>query len=170
MDRHIAAFIAVHFERDIDHQLEALSDPDEKRASIGLLSLLARLQAEVDPKEAVFGLSSWVGSLLGPAIRTYHSRTTRRELEREITRLVRQGSLLELYDLIENPERRAEDVRGYAEAESQYTAAATEIAEIQEDDETRAEKAEETGQQSAAMTSIVMTFIFVGLYFLIVIY
>jgi hypothetical protein len=170
MDRHIAAFISAHFDRDIDPQLEALSGSDDKRAAIGLLSLLARLQAEVEQKEAIFGLSSWVGSLLGPAIRSYHSRTTRRELEREIPRLVRQGSLLELYDLIENPERRAEDVRGYAEAEEHYVASAEEISEILEDDETRTAKAEETGQQSAAMTSIIITFIFVGLYFLIVIY
>ena len=170
MDRHIAAFIGAHFDRDIDPQLEALSGSDDKRAAIGLLSLLARLQAEVEQKEAVFGLSSWVGSLLGPAIRSYHSRTTRRELEREIPRLVRQGSLLELYDLIENPERRAEDVRGYAEAEEHYVAAAEEIHEIQGDDESRTAKAEETGQQSAAMTSVIITFIFVGLYFLVVIY
>jgi hypothetical protein len=170
MDRHIAAFIGAHFDRDIDPQLEALSKRDEKRAAIALLSLLARLQAEVDQKEAIFGLSSWVGSLLGPAIRSYHSRTTRCELERVIPRLVRQGSLLELYDLIENPERRSEDVRGYADAEEQYTAAAIEIRDIQEEDEERTEKAEKTAQHSAAMISIVMTFIFLGIYFLIVIY
>jgi hypothetical protein len=41
VDRHVAAFVAAHFKRDIDPLLRELSDPDEKRSSIGLLSLLA---------------------------------------------------------------------------------------------------------------------------------
>ena len=38
--------------------LRALSDPVDKSSSIGLLSLLALLQSEVDPDESVLGLSS----------------------------------------------------------------------------------------------------------------
>ena len=111
-----------------------------------------------------------MGSLLGPAIRTYHSRTTRRELEREIPRLVRQGSLPELFDLIEGPERREADRLGFGEAEAHYSAAQAEIDEIESGDSTRAEEGEAMGRQSAAMTSVIMSFVFVGLYFLVVIY
>jgi hypothetical protein len=118
----------------------------------------------------VFGLASWVGSLLGPAIRTYHSRTTRRELEHEIPRLVRQGSLPELFDLIENPERRQQDVQGYADAEDHFEAAETEVAEIEGEDESWAEHAQAVGRQSAAMSSVIMFFLFAGIYFMLTSY
>ena len=125
------------------------------------------MQSKIDPENRVFGLSSWVGGLLGPAIRTYHSRTTRRQLEREIPRLVRQGSLSELFNLIENREKREQDVQGYAHAEQQYAAARTEIEEIESEDDSRAEKGMEKGQQTAAMISVIMTIIFICMYFLI---
>ena len=69
MDAHIAAFIAARFEEDIHPHLKALASPTQETATVGLLSLLAFLQWKLRVN-ALFGLSSWVGGLLGPAINT----------------------------------------------------------------------------------------------------
>lgn len=164
-DRHIVAFIAARFNEEIDPHLRALASPKEGTSVIGMLSLLAFLQWKLraDP---VYGLASWVGGVLGPAINGYHSRTTRAEIEREIPRLVRKGSLPELFDLIDNAEKRQEDQHGYADALDEYIACAMEVEEIEGTGSELTEKAEKTGQKTAAMISIMTTMIVVSIVFI----
>ena len=158
MDRHIAAFIVTRFKHNVIPHVQALNDPDEENSVIGMLSLLAILQWRLE-SEPLYGLASWVGGLLGPGIKRYFSLTTRRELEKEIPRLVRQGSLPELFDLIDNRERRRLDAEGYAEAVAKFAIAEHEVQQIETSDAERELSAMATGQQSAAMTSIVITLI-----------
>ena len=165
MDTHIAAFIAARFEEDIHPHLKALASPTQETATVGLLSLLAFLQWKLRVN-ALFGLSSWVAGLLGPAINTYYSRTTRRAIEREIPRLVRKGSLPELFDLIDNAENRRTDSDGYEAAATEYAAAEYEIRDIEGTGSERQTKAERTGKQSAAVFSIVLMFIVVSVLFI----
>lgn len=160
VDRHVAAFIAVRFDEDTENHLRALADPNDAKKMAGMLSLLALVQWRLGP-EALYGLSSWIGGLLGPVINSYHSRTVRRDIEREVPRLVRQGGLPELYELIENAEQRQQDERGYQAAVEEFTLAENEIQEIEGSDTARTESAERMGQQTAAMTSVVVTLIFV---------
>lgn len=165
MDRHIAAFIAARFDHDTEKHLKALSDDSESKNIEGMLSLLALVQWRLGPT-AVFALSSWIGGLLGPAIASYHSRTARRDIEHEIPRLVRQGSLPELFDLIDNADQRLKDERGYEMAIDEFIQAETEIRDIEDSDSARAESAERIGQQAAAMISVLVTLIFVSVLFL----
>lgn len=155
MDRHIAAFIAARFNQDIAPHLQALSSPEEEKSLIGMLSLLAFLQWHLK-EESLLGLSSWLGGLLGPAINTYFSRSTRREIENDIPKLVRKGSLPELFDLIDNIEKRKKDSDEFAEAQAEFAAAEKEIQEIEGDKEKAAEKHLRTGQKTAAMCSILI--------------
>ena len=166
MDRHIAAFIAARFDENIDPHLKALADEKEETALIGMLSLLAFLQwrLRTDP---LYGLSSWIGGLLGPAINTYHSRTTRRELEKEIPKLVRQGSLPDLFDLIDNPERRRQDINAFNVACQQFSEAEAEIEKIESGETANQESMMAVGQQAAAMTSIIITMITISVMFLV---
>lgn len=165
MDRHIAAFVAAHFEHDVENHLRSLGSSDEAKSIMGMLSLLSAVQWRLGP-DALFGLSSWVGGLLGPAINSYHSRTVRADIEREIPRLVRQGSLPGLFDLIDNAEQRHRDRVGYEAAIKEFVLAEGEIQEIEGSDSARSESAERIGQQSAAMTSVVITLIFITIVFL----
>jgi len=158
MDRHIAGFIAAHFDEEIHPHLKALSSPKPETSVIGMLSLLAFLQWKIKMK-SVLGLASWVGGLLGPAINTYHNRLTRRSIESEIPQLVRQGSLPGLFDLIDNAEKRRIDVDEFAEAKAQWMAAEAEVRDIEGSGEERLTKAERSGQQAAAMFSIVLSLI-----------
>ncbi len=164
-DRHVSAFIAARFNEDIQPHLKALSAQKESTSAIGMLSLLAYLQwkLKADP---VYGLASWVGGLLGPAINGYHSRTTRREIEKVIPKLVRKGSLPDMFDLIDNAEKRQEDQDRYAEAVEEYATCAYEIEEIEGTGSELAEKAERTGQKTAATVSIITTMIALTIMFI----
>jgi hypothetical protein len=166
MDRHIAAFVAARFNQDIDPHLRALAAPKVETSLIGMLSLLAYLQWKLR-SPGLFGLSSWLGGLLGPAINTYHSRTTRRDIEREIPRLVRQGSLPELFDLIDNAEKRKKDNEGYAAARAEYVAAEAEARGIETKSPERMALTERKAQQTAATTSIIMSMFIIMMTFLV---
>ncbi len=156
VDRHIAAFIAARFDQDIHPHLKALGSSGRDTSIIGLLSLYAFLQWKLREQQ-LLGLSSWVGGLLGPAINSYHNRITRGDIEKEIPRLVRKGSLPELFDLVDNAERRKEDRDGYAEAQAEWLAAEEEVQDIEGAGDERITKAERAGQQAAAVIAIVIT-------------
>lgn len=156
MDRHIAGFIAARFDQDIHPHLKALGSDARDTSIIGLLSLFAFLQWKLREQQ-LLGLSSWVGGLLGPAINSYHNRITRSDIEAEIPRLVRKGSLPELFDLVDNAERRKEDRDGYAEARAEWLAAEEEVRDIEGAGDERITKAERAGQQAAAVIAIVIT-------------
>ena len=165
IDRHIAAFIGARSDQDVGTYLKALSEPDLKASTIGMLSLVALLQWRLE-SGALFGLTRWVGGQLGPAISSYHSRSTRRQLEREIPRLIRQGNLPELYDFIDNKDKRQADTDGFDAARGQFADAEEEVDEIENSDSARAESAELIGQQTAAMSSVVLAMVVVSILFL----
>ncbi|MEP0339691.1 MAG: hypothetical protein ABJ388_07705 [Alphaproteobacteria bacterium] len=166
LDRHVAAFITARFKEDINPHLKALASENPDTQTIGMLSLLAFIQWKLRV-EPVYGLASWVGGHLGPAINAYHSRSTRKEIEREIPRLVRRGSLPELFDLMDNADRRREDIEGFEDAVAEFTAAELEIQDIEGRGEEQLTKAERTGQQAAAMGSILVTMCIVMILFMI---
>ena len=155
MDRHIAAFIATRFDEDTEPHLRALAAAEKGMSLIGMLSLLAFLQWRLR-LGALYGLSSWVGGLLGPAINIYHSRTVRDEVERAIPRLVRQGSLPEIFDLIDDAEALTRDAKGHATARAEFIAVEAEIKRLADKGAARA-AAERTGQRAAAAMSVVIS-------------
>ena len=87
-------------------------------------------------------------------------------IERDMPRVVRQGSLPQLLDLVDNATKRQKDHDDFAQAEAQYLAAQAEIDSIEIDDESRVREAEATGQQAAAMASVVLTMIIITVIFL----
>ena len=90
-----------------------MNDPRPDRAVIGMLSVLAIVQWRLGP-EALYGLSGWVGGLMGPVINSYQNRNKRKDLEKEIPKLVRKGNLAALYNYLDNPEERQGDAEGFA--------------------------------------------------------
>ncbi|HEY9163701.1 MAG TPA: hypothetical protein VIN57_03735, partial [Magnetovibrio sp.] len=156
MDKHIAAFVATHFKYDIQPHLKALSDHKEETSLIGMLSLFALMQWRLKKETPLYGLSSWLGGLLQPAIGTYHSRATRRAIESEIPALVRQGSLPELFDLIDNSERRTKDHIAFEEAQIKFAHAEGEIQAVIGEDAIENNTALKTGERFTAMAGIVL--------------
>ncbi len=166
IDRHIAAFIAANFDQDIYPHLNALGSKKEDTFLIGLLSLYAYLQWKLK-NDTLFGLSSWIGGMLGPAINSYNNRNTRRDIEREIPRLVRKGSLPELFDLIDSAEKRKEDMEGYAAAKIEYADAELEASRIGASDDASSAVMDRKGQKAAAVTSVILTLVIGALTYLI---
>jgi len=161
IDKHIAAFIATHFKHDIYPHLKAFGSKSRGTSIIGLLSLLAFLQWKLHEQQ-MLGLSSWIGGLLGPAINIYHNRKTRGELEKEIPRLVRKGRLPELFSLVDNLDRRNQDLLGYNKAKLEWEVAEEEVKDIEGGGNIRIMKAEKAGQQTAGIFSIIIALTFLS--------
>ncbi len=166
MDRHIAAFIATRFEQDTAPHLKAIASTRVETSLIGMLSLLAVVQWRLK-QDGLLGLAGWIGGLLGPAINTYHSRSTRRDIERDLPRLVRQGSLPELFDLIDNAEKRRLDLDGYTAAKAEFEAAEAEAQKIEGTELQGMSGAIAKGQQTAALISLVISFMIVMTFILV---
>ncbi len=158
MDRHIAAFLAARFNVDLDPQLSALNDPDVTTATLGMVSLLALVQWRRGPDQ-VHNLTNWVGQVLGPVIEAYHSQDRRRTLEQEIPRVIKGGSLTELYNLVDNQDERTRDEEGFRGAIDEYAAAEYEIRQFRAEDEDRNKQAEALGQQTAATISVLLALV-----------
>ncbi len=155
MDRHIAAFLGARMRSDIDRNLAQLNDPNSGVAMMAVLNLYAVLQYRLGP-ESLPGLASWLGAALAPVIASYHGREKRKEMEKEIPKMVRRGSIVEIYNLLENPEERVKDEHEFTWAQAQYHAAEEEIKHIITETEERAVEADKTGRQTAAVTGIVI--------------
>lgn len=153
VDRHIAAFVTARYERDLKPQLTAMNEGGPERNALGMLSLLAVLQWRLGP-EALFGLTSWLGGLVTPVINSYHSRDRRKRLEREIPRVVRKGSLPELYNLLDNAEERGSDGEGFERAKAEYAEARRQVAALETGQAARDENAVRLGHQTAAIASV----------------
>jgi hypothetical protein len=153
IDRHVAAFIGTRTTFDVDRQMIEIADPSPERSTLGMLNLLAMLQWRQGQTQ-LFGLTSWVGGLVQPIINGFHNRQKRREFEREVPRLVRQGNLIDLARLLDNADERARDQRGFEEATDQWREAAREIKEIQSGLDDRDDTVAKTAQQVAALVSV----------------
>lgn len=154
-DRHIVAYLACHLNYDVSKQLLAVNSPDAAMSTLGMLNLFAILQWRLGPNE-LLGLTSWLGGLLAPVTTSYHNRDRRKVLEREIPRLVRGGSLLELYRFVDNQEERQKDFDGFAWAQAEWASAEQEVEELEGAKERRDEAAIRFGEQSAAVTSVMI--------------
>lgn len=155
IDRHVAAFMGARARSDIDRNLLQLNDGDSGKALMAMLNLFAVFQYRLGP-ESMPGLASWVGGLVGPIVHAFHSREKRRELEKEIPRLVRRGSVVEIYNLLDNGEAKEKDRVGFHWAQAQYAAAEEEIKRIEYEEDERGKEAERIGKQTASVTGILV--------------
>jgi hypothetical protein len=153
LDRHLVAFIAARFPKDVHPQILAINDSDPKRTTLGMLSLLAVLQWRLGP-EAVFGLCGWVGGQLGPIINSYQSRERRKALEGEIPRLVRKGSLPELYNFMDNADERKSDFDEFQRARAEWAMAQQTLHNLESGRAGADETAQRTGERIAATGAI----------------
>jgi hypothetical protein len=156
VDRHVAAFLRARYAKGVATQIDAMNDPRPDRATIGMLSVLAIVQWRLGP-DTLFGLASWVGGLMGPVINSYHNRSKRKEIEKEIPKLVRKGNLAELYNYLDNPEERQRDAEGFAWAKAEYAAAEKQIYDLEHGQIDRQESAIKQGRQMAAISGVVIS-------------
>ncbi|MDA8231898.1 MAG: hypothetical protein M0006_11225 [Magnetospirillum sp.] len=154
-DRHVAAFMGARARSDIDRNLLSLSDPDAGKGLMALINLFAVYQYRLGP-ESLPSLAGWIGALAEPVVNAYHSREQRKELAKELPKMVRRGSLVEIYTLLDNPNARQKDQTEFAWAQAQYQAAEEEIRRIHGDEEERERGVDRIGKQTAAVVGIII--------------
>lgn len=158
VDRHIAAFLRARYAKGTGTQIDSMNDPRPDRATIGMLSVLAIVQWRLGP-EALYGLAGWIGGLMNPVINSYQNRNKRKDLEKEIPKLVRKGNLAELYNYLDNPEERQRDAEGFAWAKAEYAAAEKMIYDFEHGQIDRQESAITTGRQTGAVAASLIMFV-----------
>lgn len=158
VDRHIAAFMGARARSDIDRNLTGLNDPEPSKSLLALLNMYAVFQYRLGP-ESLPGLAAWCGALAAPVVGAFHSRDRRKELEKELPKIIRRGSVVEIYNLLENQEAREKDHNEFAWAQAQYQAAEDEVKRVQTDVEDRHDEGDRAGRQAAAVIGILIAMI-----------
>ena len=154
-DRHIAAFLASHYQDDIDILFEQAVKLDEARGIITILKIYSTLQSSLQQPE-VPGLASWLGGLMGPVVGQFKSRSTRRLLETEVPKVARIGWLPDLLELLDNTDAKLGDGRGYAEAHVAFREAGEEIERFETNSSPESDAVQRGSKQAAAVFSIVI--------------
>nr|HIL75732.1 hypothetical protein [Rhodospirillales bacterium] len=152
IDRHIAAFIAARSKADMDEPLSKLGDLDDTIKTLSMLKLLVDLQKTMNTG-TLLGLAKWVGGLMGPVIKLYHSREKRKEVEAAVPKIVRSGSLSELLSLLDNPLEKEKDKGNYLTAVDEFGETADEIEKIKGNTGPESESGDRTSKQAAAIIS-----------------
>jgi serine/threonine protein kinase len=165
IDRHIVAFIAARLNQNIDPHLKAVGDDREEIATLGMLSLLALVQWRTKSGN-LLGFTSWVGAHMGPAIKAFHSKSIRDDLEKEVPKLIRKGNLADLFNLLDNAEQRAQDQMEFDDACEEFKEAEEEIKDIDGGSGALEKNSNRLGQQAAAMTSIVIALLIITVTFI----
>ena len=127
IDRHIAAFIAARFRQNTEDHLVAIGNRDDpSKMVLGALRALAVMQWRLGPPQLP-NLTEWMGRLTESVVDSFHGVALRRDLQEQLARVVRKGSLVELLNIVDDKAVRDADARGYQNALNEYYAAESEI-------------------------------------------
>ncbi len=153
VDRHVAAFLAVHAGAD-PAQIKALMNPEQADVQGGLsaLRLLAALQAEFGPP-SVPKLTAWCAGLVRQFVDELRHLPLRATQLARLNKVSAEGDLVQLLDLVDNERMREADSRGFDAARASYVNAQAEIFEIRNGRSARAEAARRNGKEAAAIVS-----------------
>ncbi|HEV2676646.1 MAG TPA: hypothetical protein VGV37_19125 [Aliidongia sp.] len=119
VDRHIAAFIAVH-EMDVDDGLlYALVQADPATRILGNLRLLAFLQENYGPQlvPALIGLFAHQAK---PVIERFKSRYTRTRLQNGLSAVLKENNLRKLADYLDSADEQRKDAQRFQRARLEF--------------------------------------------------
>ncbi len=153
IDRHIAAFLAVHAEAE-PAQIKALMNPEQVDVQGGLsvVRLLADLQAKFGPP-SVPRLTAWCAGLVREFVDGLRHLPLRAAQLAQLHKVSEDGDLKQLLDLVDNEKMREVDSRGFDAAREAYVNAEAEIVEIRNGGPARAQAARRDGKEAAAIVA-----------------
>ncbi|MFO1188582.1 MAG: hypothetical protein U1E97_03090 [Alphaproteobacteria bacterium] len=156
LDRHVAAFIAARFNRDIDRHLLLLADRgDRAGVASGTLAILAAIQAQHGPR-SLPRVAAWVGGMLDPVIATFSNRTLREKIEAQVRRLVKDGNLNGLAALLIDSRWKAWDAKMRLAARADFMRNEAEIARLKGRDGRYTARGQKIGYRLASIVSMCM--------------
>lgn len=165
VDRHIIAFLSVRDKSIIEPYLPDLASTEKHRQRQGLIKMLASIQLR-DKMGALPGLSLWVAGVLDQLVDRYHDRQKRKSVREQLDKIKNQGNLERLGSLFNNFDEIQLDLRGYTEAMQQYQALKKEYFMLEQDINTNKNFGIETGKNTAALVSGIISAIVVVIYLL----
>ena len=152
-DRHIAAFIAARLGEDVSGPLNLAANRDNTMdGTIGILALFATLQWRLGPTNLP-GLTKWIANTIQPIVASYKHKSARKRIENDLPNLIKNGSIVGLYNFLLNSDLRRQDESGFAQAVQQYTTTEFEIAFLESGGASDPSRARRYGQQLAAACS-----------------
>ena len=152
IDRHIAAFISSRFGKKVFEELSWLNSSKENVVIQGILSIFSVLQKTFGP-ERLYALASWVGGKVAPVINSYHNMEKRKQLEKNLPKVVRKGYFPDIYSFLDNKQERLYDINYFEQAKKEYAKLSEEIEFLTGNREQRNEEALILGNQVAAVIS-----------------
>jgi hypothetical protein len=167
MDRHIAAFLAVHQKRSEEMffgQLAPTIDP--QRRFIAMLTILSEVQAR-SGADHLPHLCAWLVSLLDPAFKRFYSRPRQAEVRRQAQAAAEDGRLPVLLKVVDDPEAIRQDRSAFEAAQLSYREVDGEIERLKRMLGDRDGIIATSGRQVAAIiSSMVSTVLLAGLIFI----
>jgi hypothetical protein len=153
IDRHIAAFLAVHAGAE-PGQIKALMNPDhvDMQGGLSIVRLLADLQEKFGPP-SVPKLTAWCAGLVRQFVDGLKHLPLRAAQLAQLNKVSEDGDLKQLLELVDNEKMREVDSWGYDAAREAYAACEAEIVEIRNGAQARAQYAKRTGKETAALTA-----------------
>jgi hypothetical protein len=115
IDREIAAFITARFDRDVRVDQPGTDEGGAEEAILLQLEALAELQRR-GSGNAVPELARWVLTQLAPAVAAWRHRARREALGKALAELADSGNLAAMWGVLDNPQARIADDRGYEAA------------------------------------------------------
>jgi len=119
IDRHIAAFIAVHDTNADEGLLYSLVQTDPATRILGTLKLLAYLQDTYGPP-MVPALIQLFGQQAKPVIERFRSRYTRTRMQAGLTAVLKENSLKKLADYLDSADEQRKDAQRFQRARLEY--------------------------------------------------
>ncbi len=154
VDPHIVAFCAARLRSLKERNLRELDNHDDLATfRLGVLHLLAEVQRHSGSKQKYPALCQLLARSVQPIVDSYHNRSYRARLSKEIEHASGKGDLLELLFLVDSFEARSQDTEGFKRAEREYAGHARAIAWLQSGGLTSPENIQFKSQQSATLLS-----------------
>lgn len=114
-DRNIIAFLRCKMGKKIDGILIDLNTKKEELKISAIIRLYTDMQNKYGPVQLT-NLSKWLSNISQPLIKSYHNIKLQKALERELLKVSKEGKLIEICNLLENPEARQKDKDQYLTA------------------------------------------------------
>lgn len=152
LDRHVCAFIASRYGKKTSDDILALNSLKENQIVLGALHLLSVLQKDFGP-EHLYNLTSWAGSLVGPVIDTYHNVEKRRQLEKNLSKIIRKGVFKDLISFLDDKQEKINDALLFEQAKKEYAKLSEEIDFLSGNRAKREEEGKMLGYQAVAVIS-----------------
>ncbi len=120
IDRHIAAFIASRIDMRDDVNIRTIAEFEiSKSPQVVMLALMVAAQTQSRAKNLKH-LTEWVAGRLTTTLKKLHGNTIKKEMEKTLKRLAKEGDLSLLFKQISNPDYLKKDNFSFKEASRYY--------------------------------------------------